>query len=243
MKRRILITGASTGIGAQTARELAEGNLLFLHYYSSREAMERVAAGVRSKGGEVHVVRADLRTEQGCTALFREVSAVTDRLDVLFNNAGGLIRRCPAGELDWELMLETFSLNTFSAMKVTSLFLPLLRKGKDPCVINNSSIAARTGAPSAVIYGACKGAVDTLTRGLARELAPQIRVNAVAPGVIDTPFHQKVSSPERMREFAQATALQRIGEARHIAMAVRLLIENDFLTGETIDVNGGLFMR
>jgi 3-oxoacyl-[acyl-carrier protein] reductase len=146
-------------------------------------------------------------------------------------------------ELDWQLMLEVFSLNVFSTMKVTALCVPLLERGDDPCVVNISSVAARIGAPTATIYGAAKGAVDTFTRGAARELAPRIRVNAVAPGVIETPFHDKVTSPERMRQFKADTPLSRLGQAAHIARTIRFIVENDFLDGETIDVNGGLFMR
>ncbi|GAI68031.1 unnamed protein product, partial [marine sediment metagenome] len=93
------------------------------------------------------------------------------KLDILINNAGGLIRRQAAQELEWKLMLETFSLNTFSTMKISSLCIPLLKKGEDPNIINISSIAMRNGAPSATIYGACKGAIDSFTRGLAKELA------------------------------------------------------------------------
>jgi 3-oxoacyl-[acyl-carrier protein] reductase len=109
--------------------------------------------------------------------------------------------------------------------------------------VNISSIAIRTGAPTATVYGAAKGAIDVFTRGLARELAPAIRVNAVAPGVIQTPFHDKVSTPQFMESSRQNTPLQHLGEAIHIARAIRFLIENDFVTGETLDVNGGLFMR
>ena len=129
------------------------------------------------------------------------------------------------------------------AMMMTKLCLPLLEQSSDPSVIFLTSVAARTGAPGATIYGACKGALDSLTRGLAKELAPAIRVNAVAPCVIATPFHEKVSTPEKMKAFAEAAALKRNGQAEHVATAIRLLIENDFMTGETIDINGGMNMR
>ncbi len=244
MNKTILITGASTGIGAATARTLAEGNTVFVHYNSSEQPAREVANEVGAAGGTAHLVQADVTTEEGCTQLVNELKTKTSRLDVLVNNAGGLIRRNPIGDrLEWELMEETFRLNTFSTMLITSLCLPLLKNGSDPCVINLSSIAARHGAPSATIYGACKGAVDTFTRGAAAELAPDIRVNAVAPGVIDTPFHEKVSTPERMKQFAEKCPLKRNGSPDHIAATVRFVLENDFLTGETIDVNGGLFMR
>ena len=243
MSKVILITGASTGLGAATARLLAPQNKIIVHYYSSKEAAEKVAKDVEENGGEAFIVQEDLTSEEACIRLVKKVADRYSKLDVLINNAGGLIRRQAAQELEWKLMLETFSLNTFSTMKISSLCIPLLQKGEDPNIINISSIAMRHGAPGATIYGACKGAVDSFTRGLANELAPKIRVNAVAPGVIDTPFHKKVSTPEKMKKFKEATPIKRIGEAIYIASTIKFLIENDFITGETIDVNGGLFMR
>jgi len=243
MSKVILITGASTGLGAATARLLAPQNKVIIHYYSSKEAAEKVAKDVEKSGGEAFLIQEDLTSEEACIRLVKKVADRYSKLDILINNAGGLIRRQAARELEWKLMLDTFSLNTFSAMKISSLCIPLLGKGEDPNIINISSIAMRHGAPGASIYGACKGAIDSFTRGLANELAPKIRVNAVAPGVIDTPFHKKVSTPEKMKKFKEATPIKRIGEAIHIAETIKFLIENDFITGETIDVNGGLFMR
>ena len=243
MSKIILTTGASTGLGAATARLLAPQNKIIVHYYSSKEAAEEVAKDIEESGGEAFLIQEDLTSEEACIRLVREVANRYSKLDILINNAGGLIRRQAAQELEWKLMLETFSLNTFSTMKISSLCIPLLKKGEDPNIINISSIAMRNGAPSATIYGACKGAIDSFTRGLAKELAPEIRVNAVAPGVIDTPFHEKVSTPEKMEKFKEITPIKRIGEAIHIAKTIKYLIENDFITGETIDVNGGLFMR
>ena len=243
MSKVILITGASTGLGAATARLLAPKNKIIVHYYSSKEAAEKVAQDVEESGGEAFLVQEDLSSEEACVRLVQKVADRYSKLDVLINNAGGMIRRQAARELEWKLMSETFSLNTFSAMKISSLCIPLLEKGEDPNIINISSIAMRHGAPSATIYGACKGAIDSFTRGLANELAPKIRVNAVAPGVIDTPFHEKVSTPEKMKKFKEITPIKRIGEPIHIAKTIKFLIENDFITGETIDVNGGLFMR
>ncbi len=241
--KKILITGASTGIGAETARLLAERNTVFVHFHSSADAAQNVAAAVEEKGGTAHLIQADLSKEAGCRELAEAVAAKTDNLDVLFNNAGGLIKRTLAGEADWDLMQRVFALNTFSTMMVTSLCLPLLEKGTDPCIINMSSIAIRHGAPTATIYGSSKAAVDSYTRGIAKELAPNIRVNAVAPGVILTPFHDDVTPPDKLEEIRQNSPLLRHGEAIHIAKAVKFCIENDFLNGETIDINGGLFMR
>ena len=233
----------STGIGAATARLLAPQNKIIVHYYSSKEAAEKVAKDVEESGGEAFLIQEDLTSKEACINLVKKVADKYSKIDVLINNAGGLIRRQAAHELEWKLMIETFSLNTFSTMKLSSLCIPLLKKGEDPNIVNVSSIAMRHGAPSAIIYGACKGAVDSFTRGLANELVPGIRVNAVAPGVIDTPFHEKVSTPEKMKKFKESIPIKRIGEAIHIAKTIKFLIENDFVTGETIDVNGGAFMR
>ena len=243
MAKKILITGASTGIGAETALQLAKGNEIFVHYNSSGEAAEKVAAGVRQNDGKSHLIQADLSTERGCRDLVGAVAAETDTLDVLVNNAGGLIKRQGVREYEWRLMEEIFALNTYSAMMVTTLCVPLLEKGNDPCIVNLTSVAMRHGAPTATIYGASKAALDSFTRGIAKELAPVIRVNAVAPGVIVTPFHEKVSTPEQLEAWKELNPLKKHGHAGHIAETIRFLIENDFVNGETIDINGGLFMH
>lgn len=243
MGKTILITGASTGIGAATARHFAPGNQVIVHYHSSSVAAEQVAADVVQAGGTAHLTRANLATEAGCRDLALFAAETCDRLDVLVNNTGSLVRRCPARQLEWQLMLDTFALNTFSTMMMSALCIPLLERGEHPCIVNVTSIAVRHGAPSATIYGAAKGALDTFTRGLAKELAPAIRVNAVAPGVIDTPFHARVTTPEKMAEFKASTPLKRVGQPEEIAAAIAFLVDSGFMTGETIDVNGGWFMR
>lgn len=244
MKRTILISGASTGIGAAAARELAENNFLFIHYNRSEDPAKLVLEDVRARGGDGMLVQAELGDETGCKRLVEAVRSNAKQLDVLVNNAGGLIERRPIDTgLPWDLMERVFRVNTFSAMYITSELLPLLRAGHDPNVINISSIAVRTGAPSATIYSGCKAALEAFTRGAAQELAPTIRVNCVAPGVIETPFHDQYSTPDRMERFREDTPLKRNGQARHIAGTIRFLLENDFITGETIDVNGGLFIR
>ncbi len=242
MSRTILITGASTGIGAVTARHLAPGNTLILHHNST--AISTAAFNAKDAGAvAVHTARADLMTEEGCRRLMDTVCGFTGKLDVLINNAGALLERHSVSTLRWDLMERIFALNTFSAMLLTRLCIPLLRKGANPSIVNLTSIAARHGAPTATIYGAAKGALDSFTRGAASELAPDIRVNAVAPGVIVTPFHDKFTTAERMREIEANTPLGYNGAPEHIATAITFLVDNAFTTGETIDVNGGLFMR
>lgn len=243
MSKHILITGASTGIGAETARVLADGNTIFVHYNASQKPAEKVAAEVNDAGGTAIVIQADLSKEEGCRALFQAVSTHTDKLDVLVNNAGGLIKRQGVKAYEWHLMEDIFALNTFSAMMVTSLCIPLLEKGAAPSIINLTSVAMRHGGPTATIYAASKAALDSFTRGIAKELAPTIRVNAIAPGVILTPFHDNVSTPEQIEAWREGNPLQKNGDPIHIAETIRFLIDNDFINGETIDVNGGLLMR
>ncbi len=244
MKRTIVITGASTGIGAASAIALAKDAFIFVHYNSSEKAAEAVLHDVEENGGAGILVQADVSTKAGCMDLVERVTSKTNYIDVLVNNAGGMLERHQISDgLTWELMEGIFTLNTFSTMFLTSAFVPLLRRGDNPAIVNISSVAMRSGAPSATIYGACKGAIDSFTRGSAKELAPEIRVNAVAPGVIETPFHERYSTPEQMNVFRNASPLKRIGSARQIAETVCFLVENNFMTGETIDVNGGISMR
>jgi 3-oxoacyl-[acyl-carrier protein] reductase len=241
--KHILITGASTGIGAASAKELAEGNTIYIHYNHSEEEAQQVAEEVRRREGTPVLLKADLSTDDGCTQLAREVERQTDSLDLLVNNAGGLLGRHSIEETSWEIAQATFELNVFSAMRLTALLTPLVRKGQEPLIIYITSVAARTGSPSATTYAASKGALDTYTRGVARALAPDVRVNAIAPGIIFTPFHEKSTSEEQMRKFMNAIPLERGGEPEEIARAVRFIMETPFMTGETVDINGGMYMR
>ncbi len=244
MAKQIFITGAGTGIGAATARKLAPGNHLYLHYNQSADAILKVKAEVEELGGTATLLQGDITSEAACIALVDSLKEHTDHLDVLVNNAGGLVKCQAADSLEWELMEYIFALNTFSLMKITSLCVPLLRKSEqDPNIVNVSSIVARHGGPGATIYGAAKGAVDVFTRGLCKELAPQMRINSVTPGVIDTPFHEKVSTPDQMKAWAANNPLQHNGVPDNIATTIVHLTENDFINGESIDVNGGLNIR
>jgi 3-oxoacyl-[acyl-carrier protein] reductase len=167
----------------------------------------------------------------------------TDSLDLLVNNAGGLLQRHSIEETTWEIAQASFELNVFSAMRLTALLTPLIRKGQEPLIIYITSVAARSGSPTATTYAAAKGALDTYTRGVAKALAPDVRVNAIAPGVIFTPFHEKSTSEEQLQKFLNAIPLERGGEPEDIARAVSFIMSNPFMTGETIDINGGMNMR
>ncbi|MBC8161495.1 MAG: SDR family oxidoreductase [Roseiflexaceae bacterium] len=241
-----LVTGASSGIGTATALMLAEsGATIGIHYHRSSEAAQRVAAQVQAKGAKPVLIQADLASEEGCRSVIEQLGRETDTLDALINNAGDLVKRYPASELEWQLMEDMFRLNVFAVLLLSSLAIPFLARSKNnPCIINITSVGVRTGSPSSTIYGASKGAIDTFTRGLARELAPKgIRVNAVAPGVTETPQHERLSTPEQMQAWKNNTPLGRHGTPQDIAHAIQFLIANTFITGETLDVNGGLSMR
>jgi 3-oxoacyl-[acyl-carrier protein] reductase len=240
---KYLITGAATGIGAETARALSNGNELFLVYNRSQIKAEVLAGELCQNGATVHLFQADLTSEDACIELFEQLAEVTDSLDALVNNAGGMVQRQNIDEYSWDLMLDVFNLNTFSLLKVTSLAVPFLKRGESPSIVNVSSIVVRHGGPTATLYGAAKGAVDTFTRGACRELAPDIRVNSVSPGVIDTPFHAEVSSNEQMKTWAENNPLQRNGQPHHIASAICFCIKNDYVNGESIDINGGAYVR
>jgi 3-oxoacyl-[acyl-carrier protein] reductase len=239
----IVITGASTGIGAATALELAPGNTIYIHYYRSADAARDIAGKVEKAGGKAVLIQADLASNEGCEKLAREVKSDTDILDVLVNNAGGLLKRHGLDETSWETAVDTFSLNVFSAMRTTALLIPLLRKSGGGNIVNISSVAARNGSPTASTYAAAKGAIDTFTRGLAAGLAPDIRANSIAPGIILTPFHDKSTPPEQLEKFMKSTPVGHAGYPEEIARAVRFILESPFLTGEAIDINGGMNMR
>lgn len=243
MAKKILITGASTGIGAATAELLAPGNMIYIHYNQSAHDAERVLETVRQRGGEGRLLQADLSNEDGCRSLVSEISSLTDSLDALVNNAGALLKRMPMEEVSWEFMYQVFAINTFALLTVTTGCVPLLRRGTDPCIVNITTSSVRRANANSISYGAAKGAVDAMTRGMAVEYAPHIRVNSIAPGAIDTPFHKKVTDPEVFKNSVNAILLKRHGTAAEVAHAIRFAIENTFITGSAIDVNGGQEMR
>jgi 3-oxoacyl-[acyl-carrier protein] reductase len=168
-----------------------------------------------------------------------------ERLDVLVNNAGDLVKRCPIADLPDELIETVLRVNVHTALYCIRACLPLLRLSNSPCILNLGSVAAHHGGGTgAVLYASTKGAIHTLTRGLAKELAPTIRVNALAPGVILTDFHQRHSTEESLKNFAAATPLKRTGRPEEIAGAAVFLCSPaaSFITGEILEINGGIWL-
>ncbi len=247
-KKSILITGASTGIGAAVARAFgAAGARVAVHYRGSRDEAEKVARDIEAFGGQAFLVQADVTDT---ASVDRMVAAVHERfgtIDVLINNAGGFVRRSPIVDADDDYIDAVFRLNARSVVAVSRRVIPLMAAGGGGCIINVTTQAARTGGgPGAGLYAACKGFVSTITRTMAKELVKdRIRVNAVAPGVIETPFHEGHSSPEVLKNFANAIPMGRLGTAEECVGAFLFLASetaSGYVTGQVIEVNGGQVM-
>jgi len=243
-----LVTGGSTGIGAAVAREFGRlGAKVGVHFNSSRDAAEQVAADIRAAGGEAFTVKADgLDTAQMRAAVEATVERF-GRIDVLVNNAGALVRRVPVETTDDAFFDEVMHLNGRSAWMATAAAVPHMRKQGGGNVIFVTSVAARHGGgPGAVLYAASKGFVSTATKGLAKELAKDnIRVNAVAPGVITTPFHEKFSTPQQLEGFKATIPMGRLGSADECVGAFLFLASDrlsGYVTGQILEVNGGQYM-
>jgi 3-oxoacyl-[acyl-carrier protein] reductase len=241
--QRAIVTGASTGIGRATAIALAQaGADVAVHFGSNRKEAEETARAVESHGRRAVLAQGDFRD---AAATVKAVEAAVDGLgapiDILINNAGSLIARTPIDEMDAEMWHDVIALNFSSVFWATKAALPHLAHGAR--IVNVSSIAARNGGgPGAFAYGAAKGGVMSLTRGLAKELAPRnIRVNAIAPGVIETPFHERFSTPEMLESFKKGIPLGRLGTAEECADAILYLVSPmaSYVTGQTVDINGG----
>jgi 3-oxoacyl-[acyl-carrier protein] reductase len=246
--KRVLITGSSTGIGAAAAKGFAEvGARVVVHGNASREAAEAVAADIRKAGGEVHLVFGDVSRTDEAHRVVEEGVAALGGLDVLINNAGALIRRSPLAEVADELFDAVMDLNVRSVVMASQAAIPHLRKAGGGSIIHTSSIAARHGGgPGSVLYGAAKAAVSNIARNMAKEFAREnIRVNAVAPGVILTPFHERFSTAEQLEAMRQTVPMGRLAAPEECVGAFLFLASpamSGYVTGQVIEVNGGQLM-
>lgn len=244
----VLVTGASSGIGAAVARAFAaQGSHVAVHYRSQPEAAEAVATAVRSQGCEAEIFQADVSITAETDRLAAEVVARFGHVDILVNNAGGFVRRARLSDADDALIDEVFHLNARSMLALTRALLPVMRGRPGASIINMTSQAARTGAsPGAGLYASTKAYVSTFTRALAKELAlDSIRVNAVAPGVIATPIHDAHTSPELLKSLEAGIPMGRLGLAEECTGAVLFLASEQlasYVTGQIIEVNGGSVM-
>ena len=244
-----LVTGASTGIGAAVARAMgAQGMKVAVHYNQSGAAAKEVAAAIGSAGGQALQVQADVRDSAAIRRAVAQVLQTFGRIDVLVNNAGGLVQRVPVADFTDELFDEVMHINARSMLAFCREAVPAMRaRGEGGSIINVTSIAARHGGgPGAFLYAGAKGFVSTATRGLAKELVgDRIRVNAVSPGVIQTPFHDRYSTPQMMEAFKTMIPMGRVGTAEECVGAFLYLASeslSSYVTGQIIEVNGGQFM-
>jgi len=246
--KNVIITGASTGIGAATAIEFANsGAKVVVNYFHSPEAAKEVVDRIRTEGGGAIAIQADVSKASEVQKLVNEsMNFFGDRIDVLVNNAGGLLERKAVMEVSENLWDECFDLNVKSVFLCCQAVVPLMKKQGFGKIVNVSSIAARNGGgPGSAHYSTSKSAVLTFTKGLAKELIGSgITVNNVAPGVITTPFHDKFTSKEMRENFKKAIPIGREGTAQETAWSILFLASKfaDYIVGETLEVNGGLLM-
>ncbi|MBV9712654.1 MAG: 3-oxoacyl-ACP reductase FabG [Ktedonobacteraceae bacterium] len=242
-----LVTGAGAGIGRAVAVELARcGATVIVNYRQNEAGARETLALVEQVGSPGLLFQADVARTAETQGLMNEIADRWGRLDILINNAGGLIQRAKICEMSEELWDEVIAINLKSAFLCCRAAIPLMSGHGWGRIINLSSLAAHDGGgPGAVPYATTKGAILTFTRGLAKELASQgITVNCVAPGLINTAFHDTFSTPQSRRAMVNNTPLAREGQPVDVAASILFLVSElaSFITGEVININGGMRM-
>jgi NAD(P)-dependent dehydrogenase (short-subunit alcohol dehydrogenase family) len=242
-----LVTGASSGIGAATAAVLADlGARVAMGYHRNQKGAEEVRAKIAATGARIVAVQADMRNPAEIAPMVQSVVEQLGPIDILVNNAGSLVARIPIAKLTEEGWDEIIDLNLKSAALCSQAVTASMIERGTGAIINVASIAGRNGGgPGAGPYAAAKGGLISFTKSMARELAPHgIRVNAVSPGVIDTPFHEVFSTPEMITNFVKGIPLGRVGKAMECATAIAFLASGaaSYVVGETLEVNGGQLM-
>jgi len=236
-----IVTGAGRDIGRACALRLAaEGANVAISYHASSDGADSAVKEVEAAGGKAFALKADLSKQEGVDALVSATVKEFGGIDILVNNAGGLVERKTIKEMDLEHWQYVMDLNLTSVFFMVKATLQHMKKG---VIVNLASQAGRDGGgPGSVPYASSKGAVMTMTRGLAKELGPDIRVNALCPGMIDTDFHNVHTKPEVRKMVENAAPVKRQGSSEEIASLVAFLAgdESGFITGANIDINGGM---
>jgi 3-oxoacyl-[acyl-carrier protein] reductase len=242
----MLVTGASTGIGRAIAEEAARsGAAVAINYLSSHAEAEGLRAQIEGEGGRCCLVAGDVSDEGEVSRIFSETARMLGGApDCLVNNAGSMIRRSLIAEMETAVWDRVYAVNMRSVFLCCREALKTMIPNRSGVIINISSIGAYTGGgPGSAAYASTKGAMNTFTVGLAREVAPHnIRVMAVGPGVIETPFHDKFTTPERKKAFEKMIPLGRVGRPEDIAPMVILLASDlaSFATAHHFDITGGM---
>jgi NAD(P)-dependent dehydrogenase (short-subunit alcohol dehydrogenase family) len=243
----LLVTGASRGIGAASALLAArQGWAVAVNYHANSLAADEVVRGIRAQGGRAMAVQADVGSQDDVMRLFAQIDAKLGPLTGLVNNAGVVDVAARVDEMSLERLERQWRINvlgSFLCAREAVRRMSTRHGGSGGAVVNVSSVAARLGAPGQYVdYAACKGAIDTFTIGLAREVADEgIRVNAVRPGIIDTDIHASGGQPDRAQRLAASIPMQRPGTAEEIAQTIVWLLgpDSSYTTGALVDVTGG----
>lgn len=243
--RVAIVTGGARDIGRGICRKLAEGGAsVVVNFFRSENEAEETVSMIEEAGGRAIAVQADVTSREDVERLITATrDAFGGEIHILVNNAGGIIGRTPFAEIDdafWDLVMDV---NLRSVLYVTQAALPYMPEGS--AIVNNASLAGRNGGgPGAIAYATSKGAILTFTRGLAKELGPRgIRVNCVSPGLIDTTFHDTFTVKDARVTTAASTPLRREGTSDEVGAAVAYLASDaaSFITGESLEINGGLY--
>ncbi|WP_147108274.1 SDR family NAD(P)-dependent oxidoreductase [Tateyamaria sp. syn59] len=236
-----IVTGGGRDIGLAAALKLAsEGARVAINYYSSSAGADAAVAKIKEQGGDAFALQGDLTQQSDVDALVSKTVEAFGDINILVNNAGGLIARKSIAEMELDHWNAVMDLNLTSVFMVTKACLAHMKTG---AIVNLASQAARDGGGAgAVAYAASKGAITTMTRGLAKELGPDIRVNALCPGMIDTDFHNVHTADAARRGYEAAVPVKRQGTVEDTANLILFLACDDsaFITGANIDINGGI---
>ena len=247
MSKLVLVTGASRGIGAATALLAArQGYTVVVNYSANSLAADDVARQIRQAGGQAMTLRADVSNEAQVVAMFEKIDAKFGRVTALVNNAGIVDQTARVDAMTLQRLRRMFEVNVFGSFLCAREAVKRMSTrygGAGGSIVNMSSAAARLGSPGQYVdYAAAKGAIDSFTLGLAKEVADEgIRVNAVRPGIIDTGIHASGGQPDRVRDAASQLPMRRAGRAEEVAEAIVWLLGDgaSYSTGALLDVAGG----
>lgn len=239
MEKVVIVTGASRGIGREIAKQLAKNKMkVVANYNQSEEEAKQLKKELEEEGIQIEIIKADMTKREEVQKLVQYTIKKYQKIDVLINNAGISEYKMFIDETDedWNRIINT---NLYSAFIMSQETIPNMVHHKEGCIINISSIWGITGASLEVLYSISKAGMNGMTKALAKELGPSnIRVNAIAPGIIQTKMNDKFSKEER-EEITKQIPLERMGKAEEIAKCVKWLIEDNYTTGQIISVNGG----